>query len=376
MMVPWAALISALLVAAVGRNIGVAASGGCHISAIFNFGDSNSDTGGQVAGLGLSSLLPNGETFFKRPAGRVCDGRLIIDFLSEGMQLPFLSPYLESVGSNFSHGANFAINGATVSRTGNTFPLPVQIDQFKRFKARVLDIISRGENGGNLLPTWEAFEKGLYTIDIGQNDIFHAFTGNLALHQIINFVIPQTVDDIKSHLKDLYSEGGRNFVVHNTGPLGCLPRILAGIRSDLSELDKNGCAVAYNNASQTFNALLKAACTQLTSNLPQATIVYVDIYSIKYALIANASQYGIEHPLAACCGYGGLPYNFNDKVRCAQTEGNVNGSVVIAGSCKNPSKSANWDGTHYTERANFLVWSEIMSSKYSHPPLSPYQACY
>ncbi|RRT85613.1 hypothetical protein B296_00008916 [Ensete ventricosum] len=51
--------------------------------AVFNFGDSNSDTGDLVAaGIGEPLLPPNGQTYFSRPAGRFCDGRLIIDFLS------------------------------------------------------------------------------------------------------------------------------------------------------------------------------------------------------------------------------------------------------------------------------------------------------
>ena len=48
---------------------------------IFSFGDSNSDTGGLVAGLGYTVNLPNGRTFFRRSTGRLSDGRLIIDFL-------------------------------------------------------------------------------------------------------------------------------------------------------------------------------------------------------------------------------------------------------------------------------------------------------
>lgn len=48
---------------------------------IFNFGDSNSDTGGLVAGLGFPVLLPNGRSFFRRSTGRLSDGRLLIDFL-------------------------------------------------------------------------------------------------------------------------------------------------------------------------------------------------------------------------------------------------------------------------------------------------------
>ncbi|KAF3775518.1 GDSL esterase/lipase [Nymphaea thermarum] len=49
--------------------------------AIFNFGDSNSDTGNLVAAMGEKLVPPNGETFFKSPAGRFCDERLIVDFL-------------------------------------------------------------------------------------------------------------------------------------------------------------------------------------------------------------------------------------------------------------------------------------------------------
>lgn len=48
--------------------------------AIFNFGDSNSDTGGLASSL-LEPPPPYGETFFRRPARRFSDGRLIIDFL-------------------------------------------------------------------------------------------------------------------------------------------------------------------------------------------------------------------------------------------------------------------------------------------------------
>jgi hypothetical protein len=49
---------------------------------IFNFGDSNSDTGGLAAGIAFPLGPPNGQTFFLKPSGRFSDGRLIIDFLS------------------------------------------------------------------------------------------------------------------------------------------------------------------------------------------------------------------------------------------------------------------------------------------------------
>ena len=58
--------------------------------AVFNFGDSNSDTGELTVGLGFFLDPPNGQHYFKTSTGRFCDGRLIIDFLSN-----FLTDYFK-----------------------------------------------------------------------------------------------------------------------------------------------------------------------------------------------------------------------------------------------------------------------------------------
>lgn len=52
----------------------------CTFPAIYNFGDSNSDTGGISASF-VPIPAPYGEGFFHKPSGRDCDGRLIIDFI-------------------------------------------------------------------------------------------------------------------------------------------------------------------------------------------------------------------------------------------------------------------------------------------------------
>lgn len=56
------------------------AANSCNFPAIFNFGDSNSDTGGISAAL-YPINWPYGQTYFHMPAGRFSDGRLIIDFI-------------------------------------------------------------------------------------------------------------------------------------------------------------------------------------------------------------------------------------------------------------------------------------------------------
>ena len=50
---------------------------------LFNFGDSNSDTGGVAAAGGIRIMPPEGRTYFRCPTGRLSDGRVIIDFFCE-----------------------------------------------------------------------------------------------------------------------------------------------------------------------------------------------------------------------------------------------------------------------------------------------------
>lgn len=91
-------------------------------------------------------------------------------------------------------------------------------------------------------------------------------------------------------MQKLYDQGGRKFWIHNTGPLGCLPQKLSLVKNNA--LDHYGCISSYNDAARLFNEGLRHLCQEMRSELNGATIVYVDIFSIKYDLIANSTKYG------------------------------------------------------------------------------------
>ncbi|GLT59027.1 hypothetical protein SLA2020_318750 [Shorea laevis] len=158
---------------------GCLSSSKCDFEAIFNFGDSNSDTGGFWAAFPAQSG-PFGMTYFKRPAGRASDGRLVIDFLAEALGLPFLSPYLQSIGP---------------------FSLAIQLNQMKEFKIKV-DEVSSDKRGTTKLPSPAIFGKSLYTFYIGQND----FTSNLAaigiggVKQYLPQVVSQSLPPSRSYM--------------------------------------------------------------------------------------------------------------------------------------------------------------------------------
>merc|ERR1711915_880550 len=216
-------VLGLLLSAPFGSTAHVFAEDDCEFPAIFNFGDSNSDTGGLSAAFGAAPP-PNGESFFHKPAGRYCDGRLVIDFI----------------------GASYK----------------------------------------ELLPKLDYFNKALYTFDVGQNDLTAGYFLNMTVDQVKAF-IPDLISQFSPIIKNIYFGGGRSFLIHNTGPVGCLPYILDRLPHTTSQMDRNGCATPYNEVAQDYNKLLKEAVIQLRTDLPMAAITYVDMHSIKYGLITN-----------------------------------------------------------------------------------------
>ena len=59
-----------------------------------------------------------------------------------------------------------------------------------------------------------------------------------------------------------------------------------------NDLDGAGCKIVYNDGSKAFNKGFAILCDKLRSELMGATVVCVDMYSIKYDLFAHLSDYG------------------------------------------------------------------------------------
>ncbi|KAK3012812.1 hypothetical protein RJ639_010404, partial [Escallonia herrerae] len=333
----------------------------CVVPAIYNFGDSNSDTGGISAAF-YPAGEPYGETFFHRPAGRASDGRLIIDFIAERLGLPYLSAYLDSIHTNFTHGADFATGGSTIRRQNESwflhnvspFSLDIQVEHFDQV-ACILMPSSSGKRPSDRsnLPVPEEFPKALYTLDIGQNDLAAGF--RQMSNEQIAASIPDIVNQLAAAVQQLYQKGARAFWIHNTGPIGCLPVGVVNVRDPApGYLDEHGCIKYQNELAIEFNKQLKDKVIQLRTELSQAALIYVDMYSAKYELISNAKNQGFEDPFKICCGR----YGNGTRVGCGQ-RANINGTEVYAGSCEDPSTVISWDGVHYTEAANLWITNYV-----------------
>ncbi|XP_006657897.1 GDSL esterase/lipase ACHE-like [Oryza brachyantha] len=367
-----AVVVAVMLPLVLQASVG-AGSADCRFPAVFNFGDSNSDTGGLSATFGAAPP-PNGRTFFGMPVGRYCDGRLVIDFIAENLGIPYLSAYLNSIGSNFTQGANFATAGSSIRRQNTSLFLsgfsPISLDvqswEFEQFINRSQFVYNnKGGIYRQLLPKSEYFSQALYTFDIGQNDITTGFFMNMTPEQVIAY-IPDLMERLTTIIQNIYGLGGRYFWIHNTGPIGCL-RYAMSHRPDLAVVkDGAGCSVAYNKVAQLFNQRLKEAVASLRKTRPDAAFTYVDVYSAKYKLISEAKKLGFDDPQLPCCG--------DDNVGCGG-KAEVNGTWVVGKSCDNPLRRVSWDGVHLTEAANRFVFDQIVAGKLSDPPVPLRQAC-
>lgn len=66
-------------------------------------------------------------------------------FAGQSLEINFLSAYLESSGSEFSYGVNFAVSGASTVVSGNNpFSLSTQTGQFRHFQNRTRELREQG----------------------------------------------------------------------------------------------------------------------------------------------------------------------------------------------------------------------------------------
>ncbi|KAL3685974.1 hypothetical protein R1sor_003996 [Riccia sorocarpa] len=322
-------------------------------TAFWNFGDSLTDTGSVINTFPVCPQCdpersPYGDSFFGRPAKRFSNGRLVPDFFALAFQRPLLQPYLQPAAFDYRFGTNFASGGTTASNDSSTNPffLAFQISQFARLK-RTVDLeksqVLMCAQVRHFLPSDDSFSKGLYTFEIGGNDIINALLiRNLTAAQIITQVIPEAMTNIAKGIQTLYNNGARQFLFFNLPNAGC-STILVTFLGSILPTDALGCVTAVNLLDQAYNAALNATIASARTQYPRAIFTIFNYYAANEEILLNPTKYGFNPTLTktACCGAPGVgTLNYNPLVTC----GNPG-----ATKCSNPEEYVNWDGVHFTE---------------------------
>lgn len=88
-------------------------------------------------------------------------------------------------------------------------------------------------------------------------------------------------------LQELYGLGARRIGVVSLPAIGCVP----SLRTLSGGIDR-GCSETANQAASLFNSKLSAQIDAFNGRLPEARLVYLDIYNTLLSLIQNPTQYG------------------------------------------------------------------------------------
>ncbi|KAI3857786.1 hypothetical protein MKX03_033914 [Papaver bracteatum] len=297
---------------------------GRRFSKIYAFGNSYTDTGNTKSGpegpdgFNHVSSPPYGITFFHKPTNRYSDGRLVIDFITEFLSLPYLTPYLNRDKADTSHGIKFAVAGSTATdqsffvKQNVTFYVPnasinVQLGWFKMF------LESHGCHRPVINNKMAPMSKECS--DIMDNALF--WVGEIGAN-----------DYAYTCCYRFFEMGAKNLVVEGLPPTGCLP-------------DDIGCVGSANKKSFNHNTQLQENLGYLQKQYPQSMISYADYFAAYRTVMKNSKKYGFKEPFKSCCGSGAEPYNFDLFATC--------GSPSASKACKHPSQYINWDGVHLTE---------------------------
>ncbi|KAI3939728.1 hypothetical protein MKW92_034256 [Papaver armeniacum] len=347
---------------------------GRRFSKIYAFGDSYTDTGNTKsgpdgpAGFNHVSSPPYGMTFFRKPTNRYSDGRLVIDFVTEFLSLPYLKPYLNRDKSDTSHGINFAVAGSTATdqsffvKQNVTFYVPnasinVQLGWFKIFleshgcRRQVINnkmVMSKECTG--------LMDNALFWVgEIGANDYAYIIGSSVTRETIQTLAISR----VTGVLKELLEMGAKNLVVEGLPPTGCLPLALTLAPTD--DRDDIGCVGSANKQSYNHNTQLQANLQSLKKQYPHSMISYADYFAAHRTVMKNTNKYGFKEAFKCCCGSGAEPYNFDLFVPC--------GSPSASKACKHPYQRINWDGVHLTEGMYKVVADMFIHGGYMRPSI-------
>uniref|UniRef100_A0A8R7R3X8 GDSL esterase/lipase n=2 Tax=Triticum urartu TaxID=4572 RepID=A0A8R7R3X8_TRIUA len=197
--------------------------------------------------------------------------------------------------------------------------------------------------------------------EIGGNDYNFWFFNHTHSRDTAQEYIPDVVARIGAGVQEVINLGAKTVLVPGNFPIGCVPVYLSGNKSYTStDYDQYGCLKWFNAFSQMHNQLLKQEITKLKSQNPGVRIIYGDYYGAFMEFVKNPSRNGIDKPLVACCGGDG-PYGTGHL--CDQ-----NAKV-----CPDPSRFANWDQIHMTEKAYNVIANGVVNGPYADIPLL--QAC-
>ncbi|KAK7352228.1 hypothetical protein VNO80_17647 [Phaseolus coccineus] len=306
------------------------------VPAVLVFGDSIMDTGNNnnnTQTLAKCNFPPYGRDFQGGiPTGRFGNGKVPSDLIAEELGIKDLLPaYFDPnlQPNDLLTGVCFASGGSgydpLTSKMATAISLSGQIDMFREYIRKLEGLV--GEDRTKFI-----LANSIVLVVEGSNDISNTYF--LSHAREVQYDIPTYTDlmvsSAASFFKEIYQLGARRIGVLSAPPIGCVPfqrTILGGI--------VRKCAEKYNDAAKLFNDKLEKELASLNRNLPNARMVYLDVYSPLLDIIVNYQNYGFKVGDRGCCGTGKI----ESAVFCNPLDT----------TCQNVGDYVFWDSFHPSE---------------------------
>ncbi|CAN1143177.1 GDSL esterase/lipase At5g45910 [Linum perenne] len=312
---------------------------GCDFNAIYNFGDSISDTGNLVIETPDVPFahFPYGMTIH-RATGRFSDGYLLIDHIAEAAGLPYVNPSLNET-LDHSKGANFAVGGVSLlsneTRVKLNVTLPhsqssvdIQLQWFEQhLKKRFQNETARREH----------LKGSLFMINGGSNDYGSVHSSRPVVEAKIA-IMPDVFAAMTDYIMKLINEyGATKLVVTGIYQGGCL------VNYKFND-NKTHCDPTTNSFHSLHNGLLELELQLLRKMFPNVRIAYADIW--------GATQWLLDH-------YWSLGYRYPNYMGCCGSASMYCGTKG-APYCRNPNEYMFWDDVHFTDYTYRLISKMII----------------
>ncbi|KAL0359950.1 UNVERIFIED_CONTAM: GDSL esterase/lipase [Sesamum radiatum] len=314
----------------VGANnkAAAAAAAAAQATALFVFGDSLVDNGNNnfLNSIAKSNYYPYGVDSNRGPTGRFSNGDTFVDYLGAWLGIAAPPPFSDpsTTGTRILGGVNYASAAAGIlDETGQHYHAESTEDDDKRSKLEQVPF------------------KSHRLLVFGSNDYINNYLLPTMYPSSFNYNPSQFANLLLNHyarqLVALYSLGLRKFVVAGTGPLGCIPIVLAA-----GQAPPGRCADYVNQMLGPFNqGLLSLVNIMNNGTHPGSMFVYGNTYGAIGDILNNPERYGFKVVDRGCCGIG-------------RNQGLITCMPWVP-PCSNRNQYVFWDAFHPTQAVDAIL---------------------
>ncbi|KAF8395556.1 hypothetical protein HHK36_019504 [Tetracentron sinense] len=312
------------------------------VSALFILGDSSVDCGDNTffypfirqnlsfypCDGSQTRLLPNLLEFasdVSYNANSLGDTLLLMG-AAEKMGLPEIPSFYNQNGTieGLLSGLNFGSSPATIMNPGSMGHQSLNQQLRQAFETIQMLQLQLGQDRAR-----EVIKSSIFYLSFGKDDYIELFLPDFSsvrrkygrqgfAHILVNQMIRV--------VKDLYNANVRKIICMGIGPLGCAPRTLWESYNSTAAAGGGDCVDDINEHVIKYNTMLSRDLMDLNLELPDAQIIFCDLYKGMMEIISNPFRYGFQDVKSACCGlgrYGGMVGCLSKEMACEEASTHV-----------------------------------------------------